>query len=215
MHVVHRGNNRQKCFRQDVDYRVYLRSLETQAGMEACEVHAYVLMGNHVHLLLTPHSEDAPARFMKAVAQNFTQYVNRRYRRTGSLWEGRFWSGLICGDDYLLRCQRYIERNPPRARIVHAPEDYAWSSCTSSLGIAERPPWTKPHAAFLALGCDAPERFERYRQFVSTVPPQYEVDEIRDAIAGGFAWGAKEVIEGLAARLGRPLVRTRGRAQDR
>ncbi len=215
MHVVHRGNNRQRTFLEEVDYRVYLRSLETQAGAEGCDVHAFVLMGNHVHLLLTPKTEDAPARFMKAVAQNFTQYVNRRYRRTGSLWEGRYWSGLVCGDDYFLRCQRYIERNPSRAGIVRAPEDYAWSSCSSNLGAVETSRLATPHAAFLALGTDAHERFERYRQFISLDSPKSEVDEIRDAVAGGFAWGPKEEIERLVAILGPRISRSRGRVQER
>src|SRR5215218_1826175 len=104
--------------------------------MAQCDVHAFVLMPNHLHLLVTPHEAESPASMMKGLAQNYSQYANRRRERTGSLWEGRFWSGIVGEADYVMRCQRYIELNPTRARLVSSPDQYPWSSFASNAGFA-------------------------------------------------------------------------------
>ncbi len=114
-HIIQRGNNRSACFYDDVDYRKYLDLLEEQAHKHGCLVHAYALMTNHVHLLVTPERKDSAALMMKNLGQRYVQYINRTYCRSGTLWEGRFRSCLAQSEAYVLACYRYIELNPVRA----------------------------------------------------------------------------------------------------
>jgi len=127
-HIIQRGNNREACFYDEMDYRYYLQALEEQADKYHCRIHAYVLMTNHVHLLLTPEETDSAALLMKHLGQRYVQYINRTYRRSGTLWEGRFKSCLAQDETYVLTCHRYIELNPVRANMVDHPRDYPWSS---------------------------------------------------------------------------------------
>jgi putative transposase len=127
-HIIQRGNNRSACFYTDDDYQVYLRHLKEQAEKHACKIHAYVLMTNHVHLLLTPEKENSAAQLMKNLGQRYVQYINRTYHRSGTLWEGRFRSCLMQTESYVLACYRYIELNPVRAAMVNHPREYPWSS---------------------------------------------------------------------------------------
>jgi putative transposase len=120
-HIIQRGNNRSVCFFADEDYDFYLHHLKRLATKFGCAVHAYVLMTNHVHMLLTPERKDSAALLMKNLGQRYVQYVNRAYRRSGTLWEGRFRSCLTQSLDYVLACYRYIELNPVRARMVNDP----------------------------------------------------------------------------------------------
>src|SRR5688572_18564238 len=128
VHIIQRGNNRQACFYADEDYQFFLYHLARIAKRFRCALHAYVLMTNHFHLLLTSELDDGPSLLMKFLGQRYVQYVNRTYKRSGSLWEGRFRSGLVQTDRYLLGCYRYIEMNPVRANMVKHPIEYAWSS---------------------------------------------------------------------------------------
>jgi len=128
VHLIQRGNNRQPCFFADEDYRRYLDWLTEYAGKTGCRIHSYVLMTNHVHLLISADRADAGGALMKLLGQRYVQYVNRVYRRSGTLWEGRFRSCLVQAEDYLLGCQRYIELNPVRANMVAHPAEYRWSS---------------------------------------------------------------------------------------
>lgn len=137
-HVIQRGNNRTTCFYADEDYRVYLNTLKEQAAEHGCAVHAYVLMTNHVHLLLTPQRVDSVALTMKHLGQRYVQYINRTYRRSGTLWEERFKSCLAQDEAYVLACYRYIEPNPVRASMVKRPGEYRWSSYrANALGEAD------------------------------------------------------------------------------
>src|SRR5688572_8527144 len=115
LHIVQRGNNRNPCFFSDSDRLAYLRLLAESAQVADCQVHAYCLMTNHVHLLLTPGGREACAQMMKRLSQQYVQYVNRIHGRTGTLWEGRFRSSVVASGHYALACHRYIERNPVRA----------------------------------------------------------------------------------------------------
>ena len=136
LHIVQRGNNRQAVFFAEEDYLFYLDSLGRAAENTGCQIHAYVLMSNHVHLLVTPQSEEGPSRLMQSVGRSYVRYVNAAYRRSGTLWEGRFKSALIDSERYLLVCSRYIELNPVRARMVERPDDYRWSSYrANALGL--------------------------------------------------------------------------------
>ena len=127
-HIIQRGKNRSVCFYAEEDYRFYHHHLRELASRFGCAVHAYVLMTNHVHLLLTPETTDSAALLMKHLGQRYAQYVNRAYRRSDSLWEGRFRSCLTQSEDYVLTCHRYIELNPVRAAMARQPQDHRWSS---------------------------------------------------------------------------------------
>lgn len=181
-HVIQRGNNRSACFYAEEDYRRYLETLHEQARRHGCAIHAYVLMTNHVHLLLTPQRPDGVALLMKHLGQRYVQYVNRSYRRSGTLWEGRFRSCLTQREDYVLSCYRYIELNPVRASMVHHPRDYRWSSYRAN-GEGHPDPVITPQEEFLRLGRSA------YRDlFAAHLDPE-RVKEIRQATNGNFALG--------------------------
>ena len=128
MHIIQRGNNRQACFYCTQDYQFYLNWLLEYADQCECKVHAFVLMNNHVHILLTPESNTSAGALMKRLGQRYVQYINRTYQRSGTLWEGRFRSCLTQDEKYVLACYRYIELNPVRAGMVKHPAEYEWSS---------------------------------------------------------------------------------------
>jgi putative transposase len=135
MHVIQRGNDRKTCFRSHRDYLVYLVLLRDCSVEAGCLIHAYCLMPNHVHLLLTPRGIDSCAAQMHGVSQRYAAYFNRRYDRTGTLWEGRFKSCLVDSAEYMLACHRYIEMNPVRAGLVTTPAEYSWSSFQGNAGL--------------------------------------------------------------------------------
>lgn len=161
-HVVQRGNDCQPCFFTDADRHCYLQNLREIALRDRCQVHAYVLMTNHVHLLMTPESSGQVARLMQALGRRYVRYVNDRYRRTGTLWEGRYKSSLVDRDTYLLRCYRYIELNPVRARMCADPADYPWSSHAAN-AFGRDDVVVPPHPNYRALGATREERCAAYR----------------------------------------------------
>jgi putative transposase len=168
-HVIQRGANREACFFADADYRFYLGCLSEALKLHDCECHAYVLMTNHVHLLLTPRRHGALAKVMKLLSQRYTQYVNFTYCRTGSIWEGRYKSSVIDVDHYLLTCYRYIELNPVRAAMVGRPSEYLWSSARfHGFGISDHAGGDDDlivdHGLYLGLGSHREERQEAYRE---------------------------------------------------
>jgi len=184
--------------------------LQELAAEHGCAIHAYVLMTNHVHLLLTPQQVDSAGLLMKNLGQRYVQLVNRRHGRSGSLWEGRFRSCIVDSDQYLLRCYRYIEMNPVRASMVGNPAHYPWSSFhANSLGAPS--PLISPHAQFNALGHDGDERRDAYRALFAEPLTDSELRQIRDATNGGFALGGAEFVEDVAERLGLPVMRRKQR----
>jgi len=211
VHVIHRGNNRQDCFYKDQDRDFYLFHLGRQLARARCALHAYCLMTNHVHLLLTARSVDGCALLMKHVSQLHTQYVNKTYGRSGSLWEGRFRSCLVQSEEYLLACYRYIELNPVRAKLVREPRDYQWSSFRGH-ALGEYDPLVRDHEAYLALGLDPQERQAAYRALFDTeLDPEF-VAALRAATQGGWAFGPddfKQLVAQLAGRRAEPMRRGR------
>jgi putative transposase len=196
LHVVQRGHNRDVCFRHDTDRLVYLALLHQMSKEKDCALHAYVLMTNHVHLLLTPRDPDSCARLMRNLGQQYVQYVNRRYERSGTLWEGRYRSCLVDSSEYVIACHRYIERNPVRAAMVTAAGDYRWSSYRGNAGTLENKLLT-PHCEYLALSRDERARHAAYRQlFEQPDDPQF-LESIREATNTGFPL----LGEGLKAQL--------------
>jgi putative transposase len=205
LHIIQRGNNRARCFFADVDYLVYLDLLKRCAADAHCEVHAYVLMGNHVHLLVTPQTRASPAALMKALGQRYSQYVNRRYRRTGSLWEGRYKSSLVDHARYLLVCHRYIELNPVRAQMVSHPSDYPWSSYrTNADGHPSE--LIKPHLVYSALGSHPAAREQAYRQLFEIPLADETVQQVRRAACGNFVLGDAGFAAVMAQSLGREVI---------
>ena len=210
-HIIQRGNNRSVCFFAEEDYRFYLDHLGELAGRFGCAVHAYVLMTNHVHLLLTPRNADSAGLLMKHLGQRYVQYVNRGYRRSGTLWEGRFRSCLTQSEDYVLACYRYIELNPVRAGMVRHPREYRWSSyAANALGKAD--PLLSAHEEYRRLGRNEEARREAYRElFKAQLDPEV-LGQIRGATNGNFALGSERFQKQIEAALGRRARRgTAGR----
>lgn len=206
LHIIQRGNNRSACFRSESDYLVYLSHLEEQAARFGCAIHAYVLMTNHVHLLLTPEGAEATSLMMKNLGQRYVQYFNRRYARSGTLWEGRFRSSIVQEDRYLLACYRYIELNPVRAEMVAHPRDYRWSSYRANAhGVHSA--LIMPHPALWALADEPERRSAAYRALFERTLSERDLNEIRDAANGGFALGDEAFKSILAGRLGRRVRR--------
>ena len=206
VHIIQRGNNRQACFFSDEDARFYLDWLGEYAASTQCRLHAYVLMTNHVHLLLTPPTADAAGKLMKALGQRYVQYINRTYRRSGTLWEGRFRSCLTQEESYLLICQRYIELNPVRAGMVEHPAEYLWSSYRAN-AQGEPNPLLSPHPLYLSLCRDPEERLAAYREMFRYELDPGVVDSIRQATNGNYALGDSRFAAEVAGMLGRRAER--------
>ncbi|MBV9361853.1 MAG: transposase, partial [Betaproteobacteria bacterium] len=189
VHIVQRGHDRSDCFFEDSDYRAYLGYLGEFASRFACSIHAYCLMTNHVHLLVTPRKADSCALLMKNVAQHHVQRINSRRDRTGTLWEGRFYSCPVPSERYLLTCYRYIELNPQRAAMVRHPSEYAWSSYNQNAGGDPRGVLS-PHSVYLALAEDPHRRGAAYRVLCDEPVDMDTLDRIRSATRGGYAVGS-------------------------
>jgi len=201
LHIIQRGNNRHACFYAEEDYRFYLHWLALGASKHGCVVHAYVLMTNHVHLLLTPETPGAASTLMQSLGRRYVQYVNRFYRRSGTLWEGRFRASLVNADEYLLTCMRYIELNPVRAAMVGDPSSYTWSSHGHN-GLGRINDLIGEHELYKALGANPAERRAAYVQlFRSELDPTL-LTEIRGAANGGLALGGQRFKDEVAAALG-------------
>ena len=203
LHIVQRGVDRMDCFRQDVDRLVYLALLRDFLAATQCALHAYCLMTNHVHLLLTPCGPLGPSTLMRKVGQKYVPYFNRRYARTGTLWEGRFKSCLVESAQYVLACYRYVERNPVRAGMVAAPGGYAWSSHRGNIGLADDK-LLKPHAEYSALGSASDSPHSVYRALFDAEDDPVIIKAIREATWGGYPL----VGEALKSRLAKDAVRT-------
>lgn len=201
-HIIQRGNNRQACFYADDDYQFYLQWLKFHADKLGVEIHAYVLMTNHVHLLVSTEKADAISAMMKALGQRYVQYINKTYNRSGTLWEGRFRSCPIQVEAYLLACQRYIELNPVRANMVAHPAEYKWSSyAANAQGVANS--MISTHLLYKAMGADAEKRQTAYRELFRYALDIGLVDEIRKATNSNYALGSEAFIKQIEAALGR------------
>lgn len=206
LHIIQRGNNRNSCFFHRTDYQVYLSMLAEASSSCACPVHAYVLMPNHIHLLVSPPTIYAPALLMKRLGQCYVQYVNRKYSRSGTLWQGRFRSCLVQEERYFLVCQRYIELNPVRADIVTHPIDYEWSSYKSN-AHGDMSDILVPHATYLAIAEDPAERLASYRALCREAIPHWMLSHVRDATNGNLFFGSEQFSDGFVKALGRDASR--------
>ncbi|NOY16646.1 MAG: transposase [Gammaproteobacteria bacterium] len=178
-HIVQRGNNRKACFVEPENYRFYLQLWQELSLRYRAGVHAYCLMTNHIHFLATPETETSLSNVMKVVGSRYAQYFNKKYHRTGTLWEGRHKSSLVESERYLLTCMRYIELNPVRASMVNKPEEYSWSSYGAN-GCGDES-WLVPHDDYLRIDRDPGKRCYRYRELFKDRVNQKDLHLIRKA----------------------------------
>jgi putative transposase len=193
------------------DYHTYLHWLK-QALVEAdCSLHAYALMTNHVHLLLTPRQAQTVPRLIISLGRRYVQYINRTYRRTGTLWDSRYKSSLIQADTYLLTCQRYIELNPVRAAMVDDPAHYRWTSYrANALGKADD--LLTPHGVYLGLDREPKRRQAAYRALFRAELDQEAIGELRLALNQNQPLGNARFLARIAKSAGeRREAKPRGR----
>jgi putative transposase len=200
-HVVQRGHHRSAVFFEDFDYLNYLACLREAAQNYGCSIHAYVLMTNHVHLLLTPAGQNAIGRLFQSIARHYVPYFNRKYGRQGTLWEGRHKSSMIDSATYLLSCMRYIEMNPVRAGMVAHPAEYRWSSYAAN-ALAVSNVLVSPREEFLELGSDLQGRCDAYRAYVSAGETPEAVDALRATLQTGTPLGNDKFRREIEAALG-------------
>jgi len=210
-HVIQRGNNRHLCFGDDIDCAAYAVWLKEYAYKYKVEVHAWVFMTNHVHLLLTPSEKLGVSKLMQSLGRKYVQYFNYKYKRTGTLWEGRFRSSLVESNRYVLACYRYIELNPVRAGMVVSPFDYKWSSYgVNAHGL--KADLCTPHSSYLSLSDSVCERLDKYRDLFSKQLPPDMLNNIRQSTQKGLVLGTSEFQKQMSDLLGRSVEqRPRGR----
>lgn len=214
-HIVQRGNNRQSCFFDDHDRFRYLADLEEATVRHEVELHAWVLMSNHVHLLATPHTDRALSRMMQTLGSRYVRWFNDRHERSGALWEGRFHASLVDSEVYLLSCMRYIELNPLRANLVQHPADYRWSSfAANALGLSDR--LVSAHPAYLALRATRQARLAAYLRLCAKGLEDEMLTAIRVAVNSEFVLGSDEFKTRIEAMTKRPTrMRKSGRPPRR
>jgi putative transposase len=208
-HVIQRGNNKDNVFVRDDDYLFYLRKLEDACAEHDTRIHAYVLMTNHVHFLMTPLKTDGISKVMQSLGRAYVRYFNDLYGRTGTLWEGRYRATLVDSEAYLLTCYRYIELNPVRAGMVEHPADYPWSSFRYN-ALGQKDSLITPHDLYLRLGTGEESRRDNYTRLFGTRIPAATLEEIR--MATNKAWvlgddGFRQRIESLIDRRTAPRPR--------
>ncbi|MDH3535807.1 MAG: transposase [Gammaproteobacteria bacterium] len=204
-HVITRGNNRGASFFADQDYLFYLDCLKDASRRYGVLVHAYVLMTNHVHLLVTSVRIGSISRAMQSIGRRYVQYVNREYRRTGTLWEGRHKASLVDQDRYLLTCMRYIELNPVRAHMVVDPADYRWSSYRRNAN-GESNELIRSHELYKSLGVDDEERAQAYRSLFINDLSDHDMKLIRESaqfsMPTGDSWFKQQIETAVGRKIG-------------
>ena len=207
--VIQRGNNRQVCFGSNEDMAAYAHWLHEASHRFGVYIHSWVLMTNHIHLLVTPDEETSISSCMQYLGRHYVRYFNHQYARTGTLFEGRFKSCSVQAETYFLVCQRYIDLNPVRAGMVEDPEDYVWSSYQCHAFDRKVEMWT-PHSEYLRLSKVKKERVEKYRALFANQIDGELLADIRLSANRGLALGSdkfKDEIEALGNRRQRLLER--------
>lgn len=211
VHVVQRGNDRRRCFFDDDDRALYLKALGDASAAYGVLVHAYALMTNHVHLLMTPRTVGAIGKVMQSVGTRYVWHVNATKQRTGTLWEGRYRACLVASDRHVLAVCRYIDLNPVRAGIVDHPAKFLWSSFGALAGLRTEP-LVSPHAVLEQLG---EPRGPAYAQWCLASDEAHELQRLRDATQRGLAYGSEEFSTCVKAMIDTHTVpRRRGRPRN-
>lgn len=213
-HIIQRGNNREPIVLQEKDFRLYLTCLKEAAEKHELAIHAYVLMTNHLHLLVTPETETSVPKTMQSLGRRYVQYFNSNYKRTGTLWEGRYRATLIDSEQYLLICSRYIELNPVRAGMIENPQSYPWSSYAHN-ALGNEDSLVKEHSVYRQLGRNPADRESAYRALFRGYISKDDLTNIREATNKGWTLGNdrfQEKIKKLTSRRMKPLPRGRPRS---
>ena len=201
-HIIQRGNNRMPCFYHEQDYAYYLNKLHEYAIKYAVGVHAFVLMTNHVHLLVTPQTATGISQMMQALGRSYVQYINTTYQRTGTLWEGRFKASMIDSEHYFLMASRYIELNPVRAGMVPSPDNYPWSSYQGNV-LGKRIKLLTAHGSYLQLGGNDQERQQNYGALFNQSIPESDINQFRTHTNKGWVIGSEKFKHDIEQHLGR------------
>lgn len=215
-HVIQRGHNRDPCFYSEQDYIRYLANLREAAERNQVAIHAYVLMTNHIHLLVTPGHAHGISHMMQDTGRKYVRHINTRYKRSGSLWDGRFKASLVDSEFYLLTCMRYIEMNPVRAVMVNHPSEYRWSSYHSNAG-GNSDTLLVMHPVYRRLDIDDQKRRYAYRELFRNGLSIAELHEIREALNQELVLGRedfKDQIEQMTQRQSRPGKPGRPRVEE-
>jgi len=195
-HITQRGNYRQRVFQNDVDYLQYLLWLKEYSKKYSFDIWAYCLMSNHVHFIGVPRKEDTLSRTFNTLHMRYSQYINRRQKASGHLWQGRFYSTIL-DDVHLYAAVKYVENNPVRARLVKKAEEYPWSSVKEHLGISTSCVVTKK---FYLL-----EEIDNWRKYLIETENEVLIQDIRKGSMTGRPCGSDSFIQKLEKRFGRRL----------
>lgn len=204
-HVITRGVDRHAVFFQHGDYLLYLNALRKASTEYECEIHAYVLMVNHVHLLVTPLHAHALPLMMQAMGRLYVQRLNAQYKRTGTLWEGRYKACLVQSDEYFLTCQRYIELNPVRAGIVASPGEYPYSSYAHH-ALGSEDSLVSQHPSYSSIHSNPDDRRRAYRELFVDEFSEEELQRIRFSTNACSFIGSERFRRQIEAMLGRSLT---------
>lgn len=207
-HLIQRGHNRQDVFLDDLDRQRFLDDLQLAFREYRIALHAYVLMGNHIHLMLTPPDEQSLSRAMQSLGRRYVGWFNQRHQRRGTLWEGRFRTCVVDTEGYFLACQRYVELNPQRAGLASDLLSYRWSSLAHHLG-ARQDPLITDHPAFWLLGNTPFEREAAYRRWLEDSVDDSRERRLRDALIHGGTLGDEAFVAALAHQTQRRLTPAR------
>ena len=213
-HVIQRGNNRSPCFYDEKDFIAYTGWLKQYSSKFEVDIHAWVLMTNHVHLLCTPRLDNQGiSKMMQSLGRVYVRFFNHKYQRTGTLWEGRFRSSLVNSEAYLLRLQQYIELNPVRANMVQSPARYKWSSFAMN-GLGQNSSLYTAHPVYLSLGKTKDSRLLAYQSLFKQPLKAELLQEIRNCSQRELVLGDSDFIRRIeastntklkAAKKGRPF----------
>jgi len=199
-HIIQRGNNRQVIFAAEADYQFFRDALIEAAKQYGLMIHAYVWMTNHIHLLATPLFENSVSKVFQSVGRKYVQYFNFTYKRSGTLWEGRYRATIVDSERYLLTVMRYIELNPVRAGMCKHPSEYPWSSYAfNALGIVGlNTQWLQPHEEYLRLGVGLAEQQMHYQALFNCEIAKDDLVNIRESTHKGWALGGDKFKSALA-----------------
>ena len=214
LHVIQRGAGRAAMFHDDDDYEMFIECLRAAARQSGTDVHAMVLMTNHLHLMVTPHDASSLSRTMQQLGRCYVPHYNRRYERVGALWQGRYRAIHVETEHYWLTCLRYVEQNPVRAGMVMTPAAHRWSSYHAHAN-GDWPDWLVPHPVYLALGERPETREAAYRAICGESVADPELAALRYAAHHGWAYGSLAFAAGIEAACGRPVVPRGARRKSR
>ena len=207
LHIMHRGNNRQDIFETDEDMMRIKEDIAVSLSKSDCQLHAYVIMTNHIHLLVTPTDKIQLKVFMQSMANRYVRYFNATRKRTGTIWEGRFKSCLVDSNAYLFTLYKYIEMNPIKANMVDEISHYHWSSYHHN-ALGQTDDLISEHVLYEALGTNSQQRFERYKMIFDALDFSQYDKQITDATHRGDVFGAEGFHQKIKNIISRPTKLT-------